>query len=88
MLQASHIVMNIGVSLSIKKAFIAQVKKNRNKNLKRSATINQESQNKLSKDVNALSKVGTRSSYVKIGTLGLEEEDEDFNKPLNLNEQE
>jgi hypothetical protein len=40
MLQASHVVMNIGVSLSIKKAFIAQVKKNRNKNLKRSATIN------------------------------------------------
>jgi hypothetical protein len=40
MLQFSHIIMNIGISLSIKKAFAAQVKKTRNKKLKKSASLN------------------------------------------------
>ena len=39
LLQVSHIMMNIGVSLSIKKAFVAQVKKVRNKKLKKASTF-------------------------------------------------
>lgn len=39
LLQVSHIIMNIGVSLSIKKAFVAQVKKTRNKKLKKTTTF-------------------------------------------------